>query len=94
MADDEIGEDSKTANDQIRNHDERDAAPYERISEGFLDLVHLVLLILDAGLVVTNALNKEALLIFRVAFGRHGTVREKVPNHKRPCTCNEAEDKK
>lgn len=94
MANDEVGKDSKAANDQICHGDERDAAPYERVSEGFLDLVHLIHLVLDPGLVVTNALNKEALLIFRVAFRRHGTVREKVANHERPCTCKEAENEK
>lgn len=94
MTNDEVGEDSKAANDQIGHSDERDAAPYKRISEGFLGLVHLVHLVLDAGLVMTNALNKEALLIFRVAFRRHGTVREKVANHERPCTCKETENEK
>jgi hypothetical protein len=94
LANNKVGEDSETANDQVRHGDERDAAPYERISEGFLDLVHLVLFVPDAGLVVTDALDEETLLILRVAFGHHGTVRKAVTDDKRPCTCSEAENEK
>jgi hypothetical protein len=92
LANNKVGEDSETANDQVRHGDERDATPYERISEGFLDLVLFVLLVPDTCLVVTDALDEETLLIFRVAFGRHGTVREEVANGKRPYTCSEAEN--
>lgn len=92
LADNKIGEDSEAANDQVRHGDERDAAPHERISEGFLDLIHLVLLIPDAGLIVTDALDEKTLLIFRVAFGRHGTVGEEEANDNRPYTCSEAEN--
>jgi hypothetical protein len=75
LANDDVGKDSKTANDQVRHGDECDAAPHERISEGFLDLILLVLLVPDTGLVVTDTLDKKTLLILRVAFGRYGTVR-------------------
>jgi hypothetical protein len=93
LADNEVGEDTETADDQIRHRDERDAAPHEGICEGFLDLINLVLLVLDAGLIVTNALDEETLLILCVAFGCHRAIREEIANDKGPHTGSETKNK-
>jgi hypothetical protein len=78
--DNKVGEDTQTANNQISHRDKHNAAPDERVCQCFLNLMHLILLIPDAGFVVTDALDEETLLILRVAFGCHRAVGKEVTN--------------
>jgi hypothetical protein len=51
-----------------------------------------VLLVPDAGFIVTDALDEETLLILRVAFSCHGTVGKEVADDESPHTCSETEN--
>jgi hypothetical protein len=49
-------------------------APDKRVGESLHNLISLVFLVLDSGLIRPYSLNHEAFLVFRKAFGLHGTI--------------------
>ena len=49
-------------------------APDKRVGESLHNLISLVFLILDSGLIRPYTLNHKAFLVFCKAFGLHGTI--------------------
>ena len=71
---DEIRKDTQAADDQRRGELEHDIAPDDRIGDCFNSLILFVRLVLDTGLVGTDTLNHEPLLVFVEALCFHWRI--------------------
>lgn len=73
---DQIRKYPEPADNEIGNQNQSDHAPDQWIREGLENLVSLVLLVLYAHLISSDALDKELFLIFGEALCSHGAVRQ------------------
>jgi hypothetical protein len=67
--------DKVTSNDEGSRDLKQNVQPSDWVCEGLDKLVTLVLLVLNPGFVMSNALNHQTLLVFGEAFSGHGRVR-------------------
>lgn len=94
LLDDEIGEYSQAANNQVSNQDEHHTAPNQGILEGFDHLIFLVFFILNTRLIVSNSFNHQTFIIFRKAFGRKRTIGKENADNDGPDARKETEYQK
>lgn len=84
--DDEVREDTQTADDKSRGELEHNIAPNNGIRGCFDGLIPFVRFVLDTGLVGTNTLNHEPLLVFVEAFCFHGGIGQPPADEHAPDT--------
>ena len=70
----EVGEDTKTADNQSRRKLQHDITPDDGILDSFENLIPFVCLVLDTGLVSSHTLNHESLLVLGKALRFHRAV--------------------
>ena len=83
---DEIREDTQTADDQSRGKLKHNIAPDNGIRGCFNGLIPFVRLVLDTGLVGTNTLNHEPLLVFVEALCFHWRIGQPPADEQAPDT--------
>lgn len=84
VLDDDVVERTQSACRQSRADLDEAIAPDLRVSEGLQRLLFAELLVLQTGLVGSNTLHHELLVVLREAFGSHGGVREEPKNETAP----------
>jgi hypothetical protein len=65
-----------TSNDESTTKLKKNVQPSDWVCKSFYKLVTLVLLVLNAGFVMSNTLNHQALLVLSEAFRRHRRIGE------------------
>lgn len=81
--DDDVGERTETAGGKRGGQLDASVAPGLRICEGIPDLFLFKFLVLDTGLVVSNTLDHQLLVLLGEALGSHGRIRH-VNQHDGP----------